>query len=226
MRLLLVEDEPGLARALRAGLAESGFAVDVAPRLDAALRLADEHEYDLVLLDRRLPDGDGMQLCAAFRERGARAPILMLTARDTIEERVEGLNAGADDYLVKPFAFSELLARAWALLRRDAPSRGPLLRAGAVELDPGALLARVGGREVRLNAREFAILHYLMTRAGEVVRRGEIEEHCWDRDFDARSNVVDVYVARLRRALGSECPIETVRGVGYRVRREARTSRA
>jgi two-component system OmpR family response regulator len=219
MRLLLVEDEARLAAVVRRGLVEHAYAVDVATTSAEALDLAATNDYDAIILDRRLPDGDGAQVAAELRRNGQRTPVLMLTARDTVEERVEGLDLGADDYLVKPFAFPELAARVRALVRRQMPERPPVLSAGKITLDPAAHAATYSGSPIKIAPREFAILEYLMRRKGDVVTRGAIEEHCWDGDYDSFSNVIDVYMARLRQLTGGKrSPIETVRGVGYRFR--------
>jgi DNA-binding response OmpR family regulator len=221
MRLLVVEDEPRLAEVVRRGLVEHSYAVDVAGTAAEALELAVSNDYDLIILDRRLPDGDGAQVTADLRRNGLRTPVLLLTARDTVEDRVEGLDLGADDYLVKPFAFPELAARVRALVRREMPEREPVLRAGEIALDPAAHSVTYAGKPIRLAPREFSVLEYLMRRKGDVVTRTAIEEHSWDGDFDSLSNVVDVYVARLRGLTGGrKSPIETVRGVGYRLRPE------
>ncbi|MDQ6857540.1 MAG: response regulator transcription factor [Chloroflexota bacterium] len=219
MRLLLVEDEARLAEVIRRGLVENAYAVDVAGTAADALELAVASDYDLIILDRRLPDGDGAQVTAELRRSGLRTPILLLTARDAVEDRVEGLDLGADDYLVKPFAFPELTARVRALVRREMPEREPILRAGQIAIDPASHTATYAGKPIRLAPREFAVLEYLLRRKGDVVTRTAIEEHSWDGGFDSLSNVVDVYVARLRRLTGGRrSPIETVRGVGYRMR--------
>ena len=219
MRLLLVEDETRLAAVVRRGLVEHSYAVDVATTSAEALDLAAANEYDAIILDRRLPDGDGAQVAAELRRNGQRTPVLMLTARDTVEERVEGLDLGADDYLVKPFAFPELAARVRALVRRQMPERPPVVSAGKIALDPAAHTATYASSPIKLAPREFAILEYLIRRKGDVVTRGAIEEHCWDGDYDSFSNVIDVYMARLRQLTGGKrSPIETVRGVGYRLR--------
>jgi DNA-binding response OmpR family regulator len=219
MRLLLVEDEPRLAEVVRRGLIEHSYAVDLAGTSAEALDLATVNEYDAIILDRRLPDGDGAQVAAELRRNGMRTPVLMLTARDTIEERVEGLDLGADDYLVKPFAFPELAARVRALVRRQMPERDPVLSSGKLTLDPAKHAATYAGAPIKLAPREFAVLEYLLRRKGDVVTRAAIEEHSWDGDYDSLSNVIDVYVARLRQLTGGRrSPIETVRGVGYRLR--------
>jgi DNA-binding response OmpR family regulator len=219
MRLLLVEDEARLADVVRRGLVEHSYAVDLAGTTAQALDLVAANEYDAIILDRRLPDGDGAQVAAELRRNGTKTPVLMLTARDTVEDRVEGLDLGADDYLVKPFAFPELAARVRALVRRQMPERQPVLSAGKITLDPATHIATYAGQPIKLAPREFAILEYLLRRKGDVVTRGAIEEHCWDGDYDSLSNVIDVYVGRLRQLTGGRrSPIETVRGVGYRLR--------
>lgn len=218
MRILIVEDEVKLVQALRRGLEREGHAVDIAYDGHEALFQACENDYDAALLDVMLPGLGGVELCQALRARGRWMPILMLTARDAIEDRIRGLDAGADDYLVKPFAFGELLARLRALIRRGAPQRPPVLRVGDIALDPAAHAVTRAGEPIRLSTREFALLEFLMRHPGEVVSRRRILEHVWDYDYDGLSNVVDVYVGYLRRKLerSSDCPfIRTVRGVGY-----------
>jgi DNA-binding response OmpR family regulator len=219
MRLLLVEDEARLAEVVRRGLIEHSYAVDLAGTRAEALDLVASNDYDAIILDRRLPDGDGAQVAAELRRNGMRTPVLMLTARDTVDDRVEGLDLGADDYLVKPFAFPELAARVRALVRRQMPERQPVLSSGKIALDPASHTATFAGEPIKLAPREFAVLEYLLRRKGDAVSRGAIEEHCWDGDYDSLSNVVDVYIARLRSLTGGRrSPIETVRGVGYRLR--------
>ncbi len=218
MRLLVVEDDPGLARALRQGLAGRAFAVDVAGTVAAAAALVAEHAYDCVVLDLGLPDEDGIALLRRLRARGAPVPVLVLTARGGVAERVAGLDAGADDYLAKPFAFPELVARIHALLRRGSGLAPPVLRIGDLEVDPARFTVRRGGRLVSLTAKEFAILEYLARHAGELVTRSMLLEQCWDRNYDGVSNLVDVYVSRLRRKLeaaGGPPLLHTVRGAGF-----------
>jgi two-component system OmpR family response regulator len=190
----------------------------VAASGDAALFQARVYDYDAVVLDVMLPGPDGVEVCRALRDRGRWSPVLMLTARDGVRDRIRGLDAGADDYLVKPFDFGELVARIRALLRRGAPERPAILVAGELELDPAARRVRQAGRQVELTAREFAVLEYLMRRAGEVVSRADLLEHVWDQHYEGSTNVVDVYVGYLRRKLG-EPPdpqlLRTVRGAGY-----------
>jgi two-component system OmpR family response regulator len=218
MRVLLVEDEVKLARAVRRGLQQEGYAVDIAATGDDGLHLATEVGYDAVVLDVMLPGLDGIEVCRRMRARGRWAPVLMLTARDGIAERVVGLDVGADDYLVKPFAFRELLARLRALVRRGGGERPAVLVVGDVRLDPAAHTVTRDGYPVELSAREFALLEFLMRHPGEVVSRSQILEHVWDFNYEGLSNVVDVYIGYLRRKL--ELPfgrplLRTVRGVGY-----------
>jgi DNA-binding response OmpR family regulator len=216
MRILLVEDDVKLARALARGLRRHAYAVDHADDGDAALMRAAVYDYDLVLLDVMLPGRNGLDVCAALRRRGQAVPILMLTAREGVGDRIRGLDAGADDYLAKPFDFGELLARMRALQRRPAQTRSPELRAGALVVDPATHAVTLGGRAVELTAREFALLEYLASHCGEVVSRTRLLDHVWDENFLGSTNVVDVYVGYLRRKLGRRL-ITTVRGVGYRL---------
>lgn len=220
MRVLLVEDDPSLGGVVQRGLIEDGHAVDLERTLAGARRAAAINPYHLVVLDLGLPDGDGLTLCRELRASGNSTRVLILTARDTTGDKVLGLDAGADDYLAKPFDFAELGARVRALLRRPENARSPLLTAADIELDPAAHTVRRAGVTVPLTAREFALLHYLLDRKGEVVTRTDLLEAVWDAHYDGLSNVVDVHVANLRRKLelpGKPAPIETVRGVGYRV---------
>jgi len=221
MRVLLVEDEPRAAEMLAKGLREQAYAVDVAADGDAAVYQAATTEYDALILDVMLPGTDGLSACRAIRQSGNAVPILMVTARDAVDSRIEGLDCGADDYLVKPFDFGELLARLRAVIRRG---RRPLLpeqiAVGPLTLETRVRRAVVGDRELVLTAKEYALLEYLARRAGEVVTRGEIAEHVWDEHYDALSNVVDVYIQRLRRKIedaGAEPPIRTRRGEGYQL---------
>src|SRR4051794_18536027 len=216
MRILLVEDDVKLARALARGLRRHAYAVDHAADGEAALMHAAVYDYDLVMLDVMLPGRDGLDVCAALRERGQAVPILMLTAREQVGDRIRGLDAGADDYLAKPFDFGELLARMRALQRRPALTRAPELRAGELVVDPATHAVTVAGRPVELTAREFALLEYLAGHCGEVVSRTRLLDHVWDENFLGSTNVVDVYVGYLRRKLGRGL-ITTVRGVGYRL---------
>jgi two-component system OmpR family response regulator len=220
VRILLVEDEVKMARALRRGLEREGYVVDLVADGNDAVSRGSEYDYDTIVLDVMLPGLDGMSVCSALRSRGRWAPVLMLTARDAVEDRIRGLDVGADDYLIKPFAFGELLARVRALVRRGAAERPAALRVDDVVLDPAAHVVSRSDRAVALSPREFSLLEFLMRHPGEAVTRTQILEHVWDYDYGRSSNVVDVYVAYLRRKLEQpfERPfIETVRGVGYRV---------
>ena len=220
MRILVVEDEPKLAVALKRGLEAQGYAVDLAADGEEGLGLAELEPYDLLLLDVMLPRLDGLSLCRRLRAQGRRVPILMLTARDAIEHRVAGLDSGADDYLVKPFAFPELLARVRALVRRNAPSKDPVLRLVDLEIDTVSRQVRRAGRPIALTTKEYAILEYFARNPNRVLSRPEIAEHVWDYDFVAASNVVDVYVRYLRRKLDDnrEPPLlRTIRGAGYQL---------
>ena len=217
MRLLVVEDEVRVRSFLRRGFGEAAMAVDEAADGDEALDLALSRAYDAIVLDLMLPGRDGFAVLRELRSRGCKAPVLILTARDAVEDRVRGLDEGADDYLVKPFAFAELLARIRALLRRGRP-RQTLLRVGDLEVDLARRSASRAGRSIDLTAREFALLEYLARHAGEVVTRTMIAEHVWSLDFDTFSNVIDVYIRYLRRKIDepfAEKLIHTRRGVGY-----------
>ena len=221
MRLLLVEDDPDAARVLAKGLRERGYAVDVAGDGEIAIVQAATTDYDIVLLDVLLPKTDGFAACRAIRDSGCAVPILMLTARDSVESRIEGLDCGADDYLVKPFDFGELLARLRALIRRGRhPILPDRLSAGSLVLDTRSRRVRLASRELSLTTKEYALLEYLVRRAGDVVSRGDIAEHVWDEHYDPLSNVVDVYIQRLRRKLdrpGADSWIRTRRGEGYQL---------
>ncbi len=221
MRVLLVEDEPAAARVLAKGLREEAYAVDVAADGRAALFQVGTTDYDVVILDVMLPIKDGFAVCRAIRGSGSPVPILMVTARDAVEARIEGLDSGADDYLVKPFDFGELLARLRALARRgQRPILPERMSLGALLLDTRGRRLWVRDREVSLTAKEYALLEYLARRAGDVVSRADIAEHVWDEHYDPVSNVVDVYVQRLRRKLdrpGHESLIRTRRGEGYQL---------
>jgi len=221
MRLLLVEDDPDAARVLAKGLRERGYAVDVADDGEIAIVQAATTDYDIVLLDVLLPKTDGFAACRAIRDSGCVVPILMLTARDSVESRIEGLDCGADDYLVKPFDFGELLARIRALIRRGRhPILPDRLSAGSLVLDTRSRRVRLASRELSLTTKEYALLEYLVRRAGDVVSRGDIAEHVWDEHYDPLSNVVDVYIQRLRRKLarpGADSWIRTRRGEGYQL---------
>jgi two-component system OmpR family response regulator len=216
MRVLVVEDEPKMAALLRRGLIEEGHAADVTDEGDDALWLADAHHYDAIVLDVMLPGMTGFETCQRLRSAGVWTPVLMLTARDAVEDRVAGLDAGADDYLTKPFSLDELLARLRALARRGDVERPTELVVGELRLDPASHRVWRGEAEVRLSPKEFALLETFMRRPGQVLSRLQLLEHAWDFAYDNRSNVVDVYVRYLRQKLGDDL-LETVRGVGYRL---------
>jgi two-component system OmpR family response regulator len=220
MRILVVEDEVKLAGLLRRGLREEGLAADVARTGDDAIWMARATEYDAIVLDVMLPEADGFEVCRRLRDAGTWSPVLMLTARDAVEDRVAGLDAGADDYLTKPFSFAELLARLRALVRRPPLERPTVLQVGDLRLDPAAHRVWRGETEVQLSAKEFALLEAFMRRPGEVLSRFHLLEHCWDHGYENRSNVVDVYVRYLREKIDrpfGRASLETVRGAGYRL---------
>jgi DNA-binding response OmpR family regulator len=220
MRILIVEDNHRLNASLKTSLEEDGFAVDSAYDGEEGESFALAAPYDLVLLDVMLPKKDGYALCHDLRQQGMNAPILMLTARDAIDDRVHGLDSGADDYLVKPFSMSELRARLRALLRRNKPEKTTLLQVGDLTIDPANHAVQRGGVTIDLTPREFAILEYLMRSPNRILTREMIEAHVWNFDFISGSNVVDVYIRRLRKKIDDPYPsklLETVRGVGYRL---------
>ena len=225
MRVLLVEDEPNAAHLLAKGLREQTYAVDLAADGDTAIFQVASTDYDAVILDVMLPVKDGFAVCRAIRESGCTVPILMVTARDAVEARIAGLDCGADDYLVKPFDFGELLARLRGLIRRGGqPMLPERLRVGPLTLNTRSRSVQLLQREVALTAKEYALLEYLVRRAGDVVTRTDIAEHVWDEHYDPLSNVVDVYVQRLRRKLdrpGANSMIRTRRGEGYQLVPEA-----
>jgi two-component system copper resistance phosphate regulon response regulator CusR len=218
MRILLVEDEPNAARMLAKGLRQRAYAVDVAADGEEALYQASVNDYDLIILDVLLPLKDGFEVCRELRAAGAVVPVLMLTARDAVQDRVTGLDLGADDYLVKPFDFHELLARVRALLRRGHALRPETLTIADLVIDTRAQQVRRGEQKIELTVKEYALLEYLAWRAGEVVSRADIAEHVWDESFDPFSNSIEVYVQRLRRKLDEGHAlklIRTRRGAGY-----------
>jgi two-component system copper resistance phosphate regulon response regulator CusR len=218
LRILLVEDEPRLARSVAKGLRQQAHAVDVAGTAASAREKFGVEDYDAVVLDVNLPDGSGFDLAGEWRASGHRTPILMLTARDSIEDRVTGLDVGADDYLVKPFAMPELVARLRALQRRAREVRPSVVEVGDLAVDPRTRSANRAGRPIELTTTEFALLEYLARRPGTVCGRAEISAHVWDENYDPFSNIIDVYVARLRRRIdapGLPPMIHTVRGAGY-----------
>jgi DNA-binding response OmpR family regulator len=224
MRILVVEDNHRLNTSLKMSLSEEGYAVDVAYDGEEGQELAESAPYDAIILDILLPKKDGLEVCRDLRRKRVNTPVVMLTARDTVADRVRGLDSGADDYLVKPFALSELLARLRALLRREAAQKSGLLVVGDLVLDPASHQVRRGGNPIELTAKLFALLEYFARHPNQVLARELVEQHVWSYDFDATSNVVDVYVRRLRRQIDDPFDVkllETVRGAGYRMREPA-----
>src|ERR1700730_14183788 len=218
MRLLLVEDDARIARVVAKGLREQAYAVDISGTGDDALYQAAINSYDLVILDVMIPGRNGFEVCHELRKAGQGIPILMLTARDAVEDRITGLDRGADDYLTKPFEFRELLARLRALLRRSTDLRPPQIVVGDLVLDTGAQTVTRGGRSIPLTAKEYALLEFLARHAGRVVGRAEIAEHVWDESFDPFSNLIEVYVNRVRRKIDTgpmKALLHTRRGAGY-----------
>ena len=218
MRLLVIEDDRALRAALRGGLVARGFAVDVASTIAEANGLLGVNGYDLIVLDLGLPDGDGLSILRRLRDVADPLPVLILSARGTVADRVGGLEAGGDDYLQKPFAFPELVARIHALMRRGVAVTPTVLRVGDLELDPARLEVRREGARIPLTVKEFAILECFMRHAGELVTRTMLLDHCWDSSYDGVSNLVDVHVGRVRRKLdaaGSRTALHTVRGAGF-----------
>ena len=223
MRVLVVEDEPGIAQFIRQGLSESGYAVDLALDGQTGLDYARCANYDIMVLDIMLPGMDGLQLLKELRSKSQKTPVLLLTIRDTVEDRVKGLDAGADDYLVKPFAFDELLARMRALLRRPPLQIDTILQVGDLEMNIAQHEVRRAGQLISLSPREFTLLEYLIRHPRQVLTRSQIIEHNWNFEFEGDSNVVDVYIGYLRRKLdnGFAYPlIRTIRGVGYQLSAE------
>jgi two-component system OmpR family response regulator len=224
MRLLVVEDERKMAELLARGLREEGHAVDVTSRGQDALWMARSNPYDAIVLDVMLPGGDGFSVCRSLRQHEVWTPVLLLTARDAVDDRVAGLDAGADDYLLKPFAFSELLARLRALQRRHPVERPVAVIVGDLRLDPAVGRAWRGDVELTLSVKEFAVLEVFMRRPGEILSRSSVLDAAWDMGYERRSNLVDVYVRYLREKIDrpfGRCALETVRGIGYRLREDA-----
>jgi two-component system copper resistance phosphate regulon response regulator CusR len=218
MRILLVEDDPVISASLAKGLREEAYAVDVATDGDAAVYQAAVNPYDAIVLDVMLPKRDGFAVCRELRHRGMSTPVLMLTARDAVDDRIAGLDTGADDYLTKPFEFGELLARLRALLRRGPALASPVVRVADLELDTHAHRASRAGRPIALTTREYALLEYLARNARRVVGRAEISDHVWDDHYDPASNLIESYINRLRKKLdapGLSPLIHTRRGAGY-----------
>jgi two-component system OmpR family response regulator len=229
VRVLIVEDESHMAELIRRGLTKEAIAADVAAAGDEALALVSAARYDAIVLDVMLPGMSGFEVCGALRERGIWSPVLMLTARDAVEDRVAGLDSGADDYLVKPFAFAELLARLRALARRGERERPSVLEAGDLQLDPATRRVSRGRTEIELSAKEFALLESFMRRPDEVLTREHLLERAWDRGYGGRSNIVDVYVRHLRSKIDEPFgrrSLETIRGAGYRFRADGGTKAA
>jgi DNA-binding response OmpR family regulator len=226
MRILLAEDEPEIAAFISRGLTESGHSVDVAADGEEALHWPNVADFDLVILDIMLPITDGIEVCRTLRSRGLRTPVLMLTARDAVEDRVRGLDSGADDYLVKPFAFAELLARVRALSRREPVLLDNRLEVGDLVLDTATREVHRGEELLVLTAKEFSLLEYLMRHPGQVLSRAVIAEHVWNYDFDNATNVIDVHIKNLRKKVDGSAThklIQTVRGAGYRITGRAAT---
>jgi heavy metal response regulator len=220
MRILVVEDEDAIAHFLNQGLTEAGYAVDRASDGAEALHWVAIAEYDLILLDLMLSDSDGLAICADIRRRGINAPVLMLTARDTVDDRVQGLDSGADDYLVKPFAFAELLARIRALLRREPVFKSAVLQVADLEMDTVSRSVRRAGQPIALTSKEYSLLEYLLRHSNQTLTRTAIAEHVWNYDFDNLTNLIDVHIFSLRRKLDDAHHVKllhTVRGVGYRL---------
>jgi heavy metal response regulator len=223
MRILLVEDESKVANFIQKGLNSERYAVDVADNGEAGLELAQAYHYDLLILDLMLPKLDGTQVLSRLRRSDSTVPVLVLTARDSVQDKVTNLENGADDYLTKPFAFAELMARVKALLRRGPVSRANVLRVDDLELDRLSQLVKRAGKRIDLTSKEYSLLEYLMTNAGRVLSRTMIIDHVWDQSFDGMTNIVDVYVRHLRSKVdeGNERKlIQTVRGIGYRIDEE------
>jgi len=221
MRILIVEDERRLSGIIKRGLLEEGYAVDTAYDGEEGQYFAESVSYDVIILDIMLPNKDGIEVCRELRQKKINTAILMLTARDAIEDRVRGLDAGADDYLVKPFAFNELLARIRALLRREGSSKSARLQVGDLVMDTVTRQVWRGQRSIELTSKEYAILEYFMRHPSMVITRTMIEEHAWDYEFSGVSNIIDVYIRRLRRHIdekGQDSLIQTMRGAGYRLR--------
>jgi two-component system OmpR family response regulator len=223
VRALIVEDEVKMAGLIRRGLLEEGYAADVASSGEEAVWMAGATQYDVIVLDVMLPGIDGFEVCRRLRGTGIWSPVLMLTARDAVEDRIEGLDTGADDYLTKPFSFAELLARLRALTRRGQVEQPPTLEVGTLRVDPRSRQVWREDNEIELSAKEFALLETLMRRPGHVISRFELLEHAWDYSYENRSNIIDVYIRYLRekvdRPFGVHS-IETVRGAGYRLRQD------
>lgn len=220
MRILIVEDDRKIANAIKKGLQQESFAVDVSYDGQDGFGQASTIEYDLIVLDRMLPKMDGMEICQRLRDEKNKTPILMLTAKDKVSDRVDGLNCGADDYLVKPFAFEELLARIRALLRRPVDAKGSILKIGDLELDVVGLGVKRSGKRIALSVKEFALLEYMMRNKGRILTKDNIISHVWDYDADILPNTVEVFIGSLRSKIDKRFNtklIKTVRGFGYKI---------
>ena len=225
MRILVVEDEPGVAQFVEQGLTESGYAIDVARDGQDGLEYALNANYDMIILDIMLPKIGGLEMLREIRDQGIKTPVLLLTARDTVDDRVQGLDSGADDYLVKPFAFPELLARVRALLRRPPLQSEPIMQVGDLEMDVALYEVRRAGQVIQLSQREFALLELFLRHPNQVLTRTQIIEHVWNFNFYSETKVVDVYIGYLRRKIDKDFDyplIHTVRGAGYRLSAEKR----
>ncbi len=223
MRVLVVEDNPDMGPYLRQGLEEQGFAVDLVADGLRGFEYASAGVYDLLILDRMLPGRDGLEVLGSLRAKGIKTPAIFLTAKSAVNDRVQGLDAGADDYLVKPFSFAELLARIRVVLRRGGEAPPSILRVGDLSLDPASHAVERAGQRIELSSKQYALLQYLMRHAGEVVSRTMIQEHVWNYEFDGLTNVVDVHINRLRNKIDKgfeRSLIHTLRGVGYALREE------
>ncbi len=221
MRILVVDDDRRLCSVIKRGLLEETYAVDVAYDGEEGEYMGEVNPYDLIILDIMMPKKDGIEMCKELRSKRINTPILMLTAKDAVDDRVRGLDAGADDYMVKPFSFNELLARVRALLRREAITKSPEIKLGDLVLNTLTREVRRGDRTIELTTKEYVILEYFMRHPNVVVTRTMLEEHAWDYDFDSMSNLIDVYIRRLRRKLDdneNESVLQTVRGAGYRLK--------
>lgn len=220
MRVLIVEDEPRLNDIMKRGLSEEGYVVDAAFDGKEGAHLADSIRYDVIVLDIMLPKKDGITVCRELRAAQVQTPIIMLTAKDTVEDKVAGLDAGADDYMVKPFAFNELSARLRALVRRRGAIAQPLLEAGSLVMDTATREVRCGERLLELTNKEYTILEYFMEHPNQVITRMVLEERAWNYESDTASNIIDVYIRRIRKKIqgaGGDDPIQTIRGAGYRL---------
>lgn len=217
MRVLVVEDDPDMARFITRGLGEQAYAVDAVASGESAIEHAMTAPYDAIILDVMIPPPDGLEVCRTLRAHGINAPILILTARDAVRDRVEGLDAGADDYLVKPFEFAELLARVRALLRRRGTPHAPVVEVSDLRIDTLAHRVTRGGEELTLTTKEYSLLEYLAVNAGRIIGREELAEHVWNENFDPFSNLIEVYIGRLRRIVDRRAPalIHTIRNAGY-----------